>query len=274
MELATAINSLADDQSAETVFVSALLRKRYPNLFRELATIFDPRLRLIPGTRDVWCRDYMPVRVGDNRFIQFRYEPDYLRDVPHLRTPNAFDLLKLSDVRQSGLIIDGGNIVRGSRAVALTDRIYAENRSLSPRVLVDHLREELQAERLIIIPSEPGDVFGHIDGILRLIDDRTVILNDYRNTSPEYGRQLESQLRQLGFDLIRLPYAPSNEISADGIPSASGVYVNFLETPGTIVCPTYGLAEDDRAVRALEKCYPSRRVVAVRSEGRPKTEAR
>ncbi len=32
----------------------------------------------LPGTRDIWCRDYMPVQVEKDRFIEYRYDPDYL----------------------------------------------------------------------------------------------------------------------------------------------------------------------------------------------------
>ena len=224
-------------------------------------------MRLIPNTRDIWCRDYMPVSIGGDHYVQFRYEPRYLNNASHLRTSDAFALLGMENVPQSDLVVDGGNIVLWADTTVLTDRVYCENPKLSRTVLRARLREELAVNRLIIIPVEPGDALGHADGVLRLIDDRAALVNDYRTTVPAYGQRIEALLRNHGIEIIRCPYAPSNDFCEDGIPYARGVYVNYLQTPNVIVCPTYGLAEDDKAVGLLERCFPRRRVIALRCDG-------
>ncbi len=33
----------------------------------------------LPGTRDIWARDYMPVLTDSGQLVQFCYSPDYLR---------------------------------------------------------------------------------------------------------------------------------------------------------------------------------------------------
>ena len=38
----------------------------------------------IAGTRDYFCRDYMPVQVTKNRFVQFKFQPGYLLNNPAL----------------------------------------------------------------------------------------------------------------------------------------------------------------------------------------------
>ena len=32
----------------------------------------------IAGTKDYYCRDYMPIQLTKNEFIQFKFQPDYL----------------------------------------------------------------------------------------------------------------------------------------------------------------------------------------------------
>ena len=53
-------------QQSGRVFVSRLLRRRAPGVFHTLQWVFGGRLHEIVGTRDIWCRDYMPVQVGEH----------------------------------------------------------------------------------------------------------------------------------------------------------------------------------------------------------------
>ncbi|MFQ9469168.1 MAG: hypothetical protein ACLR0S_00835 [Hominenteromicrobium sp.] len=54
------------------------------NLFTALSkcgeeyTFFD-------GAKDIWAKDYMPVKTGSSKYISFRYEPCYLKDDPQLK---------------------------------------------------------------------------------------------------------------------------------------------------------------------------------------------
>ena len=251
---------------ADLVFVSDLLGRRHPDVMAGLVSAIPRSLRTIPGTADVWCRDFMPVPVGPGRLVQFRYAPRYLRGFPHLRTVCAGRLAGLHGYRRSRLVVDGGNVVRHGGTAVVTDRIYRENRRIERPPLRERLRRELEVDRLIVIPEEPGDSLGHADGVLRLVDDRTALLNDYRRAIPAYARRLDELLRRHGLALTRCPYAPSDDVGRDGVPSARGVYVNFVQVAHTIVCPAYGLREDDRALAVLARCFPRHRIVPLRCD--------
>ena len=62
------------------VYFSALLPEVCPVTYSGLVEILDrygvPH-SLLEGTKDIWCRDYMPIQTIDNRFVLFRYEPTY-----------------------------------------------------------------------------------------------------------------------------------------------------------------------------------------------------
>lgn len=65
------------------VYFSALLPEVCPVTYSGLVEIldrYDVPHSLLEGTKDIWCRDYMPIQTIDNRFVLFRYEPDYLLD--------------------------------------------------------------------------------------------------------------------------------------------------------------------------------------------------
>ena len=49
------------------------------NLFAALANSHNEFL-FIQNTRDIWMRDFMPVRTKSGRYVAFRYEPSYLSD--------------------------------------------------------------------------------------------------------------------------------------------------------------------------------------------------
>ena len=72
---------LTTDNDTNTVFFSEWLKNDFPKLYGELHTILEkyhvPHDTL-NYTKDYWCRDYMPIQVSDNTFIQYKYDPDYL----------------------------------------------------------------------------------------------------------------------------------------------------------------------------------------------------
>ncbi len=218
---------------------------------------------MIPGTKDVWVRDFMPLQLDEDRFLQFRYDPDYLRDSPELRTDNGASLVPFQYCRYSNLVIDGGNIVRWKDAAVLTEKVYKENAEHTGLALRNALRTALEVDRLIVCPREPGDVFGHADGMVRFVDGHTLLVNDYSSANPQFGRRLVSALKRDGFDVIAFPYQPSYK-ATDGIPFASGVYINFLQTMDTIMVPAFGLAEDAQAADVLRRAFPHTKVVPVR----------
>ena len=69
--------------SGETnkVFFSAHLKADYPVFFRRVSSVLGQYgivVGLLEDTADYWCRDYMPIQVGEDRFVKYKYSPDYL----------------------------------------------------------------------------------------------------------------------------------------------------------------------------------------------------
>jgi agmatine deiminase len=248
------------DADADLVSISDLLEPRHPALVAGLRSTLIKHaipLKVIQGTNDLWCRDYMPLLRGDGSFVQFHYSPDYLRGYEHLitRPSDIAPIPEIERCHQSEVVLDGGNVVRWGARCIVTDKVFRANRAdtRAKRLkLHDEIRELLGVAETVVIPTEPGDVIGHADGVVRFLDDRLVVVNDYSDVDRRYGRRLISILRQAGLEIVELPYVPDDESSDDEIPSAIGCYVNFLMVRGLIVVPTYGFEEDDLAYQVLQ----------------------
>ena len=201
--------------------------------------------RLLDGTKDIWLRDFMPVRVKSGKYISFRYEPGYLADAPTLRTDFRRDLAPRfapENLVYSDINLDGGNVVFSpSREVAvISDRVFSENPTFPEKALVREL-ERLLGAQVVIIPSLASDMTGHADGMVRFLDEKTALGNGtpYQNGLEQ---RIARVLKEHGIDTLEFPYfaSPKN--------SAVGCYLNYLETERAVFLPVFGATADESAV--------------------------
>ncbi len=218
-------------------------------------------IEYLENAKDVWLRDFMPVKTGDGRYVSFRYEPSYLKDSSHLRTDYKHDLESEVGIKveYSDINLDGGNVVMSpsKKTAIISDRVFLENPEREKEELVAEL-ERLLAAKVIIIPSLKSDMTGHADGMVRFVDETTVIGNrtPYKNG---HEQKIKKMLAKYGIDVIDFPYFDSKGISA------VGTYLNFLETDDTIFLPIFGHEMDDEAVAAAKSIF-RKKIVPVRCE--------
>jgi agmatine deiminase len=255
------------DWETNTVFFTASLARRMPRLWLRLqATLAanDIAVRRLAGARDIWARDFMPIQVADGTFVKFRYEPGYLRDAASRITGARIckQLPFLKDMRSSDIRLDGGNVVASRDLAILTDRIYSENPSWRESDLRQALCTALQVQECLLIPAEPDDTIGHADGIVRFIDEQTVVLSDYASFNPRYGDCVRTILERHSLRVELLPCFLDATVN-DGIPSAVGNYTNFLRVGNLVLCPGYGVAADQTALQTLQGLLPDATVLSI-----------
>ena len=227
------------------------------NLFSALSDSGE-KFTLFDGAKDIWARDYMPVKTKSGKYISFRYEPSYLADDPQLRTNFKTDIAPhfTMPVTYSNINLDGGNVVFSpSKAKAvITDRVFSENPEYDKNTLLLELENLLEAE-IFIIPSLKSDMTGHADGVVRFVNENTVIGNasPYKNG---YEQKVKTALKEHGISVIDFPYFDS-----DG-ESAVGSYLNFLETDKHIFLPVFSDAQDETAVKRAKEIF-DKKIVAV-----------
>lgn len=205
----------------------------------------------ILNTKDIWVRDYMPVKTKSGKFVSFRYEPGYLKNSNEVRTDYREDISSQFNfpVTYSTINLDGGNVVFSpskTRAI-ISDRIFSENPIRDKDDLIKELSGLLEAE-IIIIESLKSDFTGHADGMARFLDEHTVLLNktDFKNGLEQ--RQARA-LKGLGFNVIEFPYYQC------GTKSAEGSYLNYLETSSHIFLPIFGHETDSVALSTAKRIF-------------------
>lgn len=256
------------DAETNFVFLADTLPKFYPSFYQEFRRLLGEhniRTGTLPGTRDVWAKDYMPVQWGAADFIQFMYDPDYLKPKKwsRLRTnPNPISRALGISTRKSDLVIDGGNVVRGTDFVILTDKIFQENKQKSHKSIVSEL-ESLFQKQVVIVPKDPADYTGHADGMIRLHRNRTVLINEYRQEDRRLGARVKSALKASGIDSIEIPYAPYSNLCVN---DAGGLYINFLQLRNVIFLPIFGLQQDLAALDQFEQLFPDHEIIPLMSK--------
>ena len=109
----------------------------------------------------------------------------------------------------------------------MTEKVFRDNRSMGRNELTRRLQDLLRVDELIVIPTEPHDLFGHADGVLRFVDAGTVLINDYSTVARSYQRRLTKVLFRAGLEYHEIPYVPREERPGE-VPPAFGCYTNFL----------------------------------------------
>ena len=216
------------------------------NLFAAL-DLLKIKYQFIYNTKDIWVRDFMPVKAKSDKYISFRYEPAYLQGYPTLRTDYRKDIScvnNLAAVTYSDVNLDGGNVIfsPSKQKAIISDRVFSENPTYPPLALTAELEKLLETEVLIIPSLSMGyDMTGHADGMVRFLDEHTVLGNCVpgKNT---LEKRIAAVLREHGINTIDFPYYDSRGISA------AGCYLNYLETECHIFLPVFGSKMDQKAV--------------------------
>lgn len=248
---------MISDRETNTIYFSELISidTRFQETFNEIKSTlnsFGVKPKLIPDTKDIWARDFMPIQINDTKYIEYRYDPDYLQGQwkggRDLKTyPDIVcDSLKLA-TEKSDLILDGGNFVKSSDCIILTDKIVNENRlSYSKNELIEKLHNTFQVEKVILIPWFKKEKYGHSDGVVRFIDNETVLINHNYKTD-------NVMLHRLKAGGLRTEFIDFKVKKRD---KKNWAYVNFLQTKDLILLPKFEIDEDLQAYRQIEDYYP------------------
>lgn len=221
------------------------------NLFPVLSNCGE-KFTLFNGAKDIWARDFMPVKTKSGKYVSFRYEPSYLAGDPQLRTNFKTDIapsFKVDNLVYIDINLDGGNVAfsPSKEKVIISDRVCSENPSWHKAELTAKLAKLLEAN-VIIIPSLKSDMTGHADGMVRFVDENTVVAN--APLSPfGFETKVKKALQNYGFNVIDFPYFDSNG------DSAIGCYLNFLETEQAILLPVFSVDTDNKAVQTAKHIF-------------------
>lgn len=259
---------MLEDKYTNIVYIADTLRTMRTDVYNRLTKLLSDigiEVCLLYGTKDIWCRDYMPVQVDKSLFVKYHYAPDYMWSI----TKYNNDITDCSDIckslgikyKETDLIIDGGNVVLCGNKVVMTDKVFTENRyEKGDRRLLDKLSDLFEHEVIIIPWTSPGtsnpdsdkDVFGHADGFIKYVGGHHILMSNLREQSPKQADAVREVLEGNGYSVTELSFdvaSPNTDYN--------WAYINFLQVSNHIILPTFGIDEDQQAAAQVHLAFPS-----------------
>ena len=254
------------DNQTTTVYFSSLLPEKCPILNKHLVEALDENrihYAYLSKTKDIWCRDFMPIQIEEDCFVFYKYTPNYLEDALHLQTntevvfragENQLQHL-LQNAVSIDLVLDGGNVVKCGNTIAMTEKVFVENKDKTlsgvERILKDAFRCDI-----LFLPWDHQEKFGHSDGIIHYAGDGKVLLTNYGDISPYYYRRIRKALEK-HFEVIPLKYQIQRPHAR------SWAYINFLQIGELVLVPQLGFEEDEQALEQIGNALPGCNVFGI-----------
>ena len=258
------------DSECNTVYFSEKLKENFPEEFNEISNALAPfdyiNVKLLKGTKDEWARDYMPIQTHEKRLVKFVYEPSY---EPKSNWTGMKKVIKANNLKsftsKHNINLDGGNVVKSKNKVIITDRVLTENHTYkkNPNQLYDRIAEDLQTEVIIIkAHEEKHDMTGHADGMLRFVNENTLIGNCLSKEYKPVRENIEAILEKYGFTYIDMPFFEDHQHNHY---SALGIYVNFLEIADVILFPVFNhpKQKNEEALSIIHSSFPDRKIIPI-----------
>jgi len=250
------------DAQTNFVYFSGLLKTNpaYETFTQKLTSILSKyhiSYEFLEGTNDIWCRDYMPLQVEKNKFIEYRYDPDYLQAKKWRSLKTYPDIvcnkLGLKTIK-SDLIIDGGNVIKSENCVILTDKVIVENKLKYTRnQIVSLLKDIFEVETIVLIPwDKENEEFGHADGMIRFINENSVLINGYfKKYDLRFKDSFFGALKANNLEFVELNYNTS--VAREELNLG---YINYLQMKDLLLIPQFGIEEDEQALEQMKMIFP------------------
>jgi agmatine deiminase len=206
----------------------------------------------------IWLRDYLPIvtYVNGKRYIaKAIYKPSYMyvEESKPLNSAGREIPAKLGlRFSELPLIWDGGNLTHNWKGIGIiTKRLLKDNKKFNERQIRYLLKKHLGLRKIIFIDEEPFDKTGHVDGVVRFVKHNVLIVGSYPieykkgHKYLEYIAELLKHKLGKNFQIVRIPNEYPENKYYQGIPSAWGNRINYLQDYKKIYLPVYGLRKND-----------------------------
>ena len=252
------------DNLTNTVFLSEWLPSECPTLYQNLERVFKEHAvdyRILDNTNDIWCRDYMPIQIEANRFVYYKYNPDYLqakhkrRYITDAKNVGNVGFLHQSEIVELDLVLDGGNVVKCGDTIVMTDKVFVENKDKTPAEVERILREAFRCD-IVFLPWDRNEKCGHSDGIVHYVGENLVLLTNYDDFDKAFA-QVFLRILEKHFEVIPLKYNVKRQHAR------SWSYINFLQIGRLVLVPQLGIPEDEHALQQIAEAMPQCKVAGV-----------
>ena len=204
----------------------------------------------------------MPV-YSNGHYVSYVYNPDYLQNEKDKKyiTDNVDEVFDLSNdsVTKTKLVIDGGNVIMCDDKVIMTEKIFVENSSFSKEEVVAEI-ERVFSAKLVVIPWDKEEEYGHADGMVRFVSDNHVLINQYKDIDPVLRQKLIDALSPHFSEISELEYGKASSQN-------SWAHINYLQVDNFIFVPQLGIMTDKHAVEQISSIFPDSTIIPVEVKG-------
>ena len=256
------------DSQTNFIYLADTLCSRFSAFYNRFTKVLNDEkipFQPLPGTKDIWAVDYMPIQIERDKFVRFTYNPSYLKPHKLKETISNTDAICKQigiETIESNIVLDGGNVIKSKNKVILTERIFKENPGYERKQLIKELEGLFEVDKIFIIPEQPNDFTGHADGMVRFVDEETILINDYSLESVSFQKGFAKAIQQTGFKTITIPYNPYGNSNND---QAQGCYINYLQLENHVIVPTFGMQEDEAAVKQFQEIFKGQTISTIDS---------
>ena len=259
-------DTLMHDKDTNLVYFSPWLKDNkegHPEFYKRLKDVLNEmeiESKELKSTNDYWARDYMPIQLGENEFLKYRYYPDYL-----VKRKNKSDIETITDAakvlrgmgisyRSTNLIIDGGNMVPCGPYIVMTDKVFVENGYAKGDMNFKFLLESELGHPVIIIPWTPheDDVYGHSDGFIKWCGDNRILMGNHGDCYPDEAASIRRILESYGFEVTEMRFKDKVDKPCYDL---NWAYINFLQVGKNIIMPKFNIEEDAIAQQYIQEAF-------------------
>ncbi|MBM3177036.1 MAG: agmatine deiminase family protein [Bacteroidetes bacterium] len=241
-------------------------------------------------TNDAWCRDHGPafllksdaaskelpgkvvVDWGYNAWGG-KYPPFDLDDV----IPTSIAKKSGLPVFHPGIVMEGGSVDFNGTGTVLTTTACLLNPNRNPHLnqaeIEWYLKSFYGVQQVLWLGDGivGDDTDGHVDDITRFVNEDTVLTVVEPDRNDANHEPLDENLKALkkmklvngsALNIVELPMPSAVVYEGQRLPAS---YANFYIANQCVVVPTFRDKNDDKALRIIEGCFPSRKVVGLDS---------
>lgn len=189
------------------------------------------------------------------------YNPDYLQNDKQYITDNIDDVFDFANDSKvsTKLIIDGGNVIVCGDKIIMTDKVLKENPELTKEEVIEEIERTFSA-KLVLIPWDTYEEYGHADGMVRFVSDGHILLNQYKDIDPELRQKLLDALSPYFSKISELEYGKASSTN-------SWAHINYLQVGKFILVPQLGIMTDKLAIEQISRVFPDSKVIPVDVKG-------
>ena len=224
-------------------------------------------------TDDTWARDCSAISLenGTHReLLDFTFNAwggkfDATKD-------NAMTSFLTPEAKKIDFVLEGGAIESNGDGLLLSTSACMLNTNRNPQYtkqeVTQKLKEFFHLKEVLYLHHgylAGDDTDSHIDTLARFIDKKTIIYIQCKDKEDEHYQELslmEKELQTLAkihsFKLIALPMCDPIYYENERLPAT---YANFLFVNGGVLVPTYGVKQDQEALKIFKNTFNDKEII-------------